>query len=307
MAGGVQGKKRRAAIGAVAVLLIGGGGAAAVFAANASQPSLEATPSATAAVPPPRTASPSPTPTVDGFPENDRRYDQGELPVVDVFSLHPDLPVDEARFAPTEGIVAQPREAGAPVFADPRGEPVAWLPHAQAYDGTVVPVIEKQDHWVRVLLVGRQALPGEGDPAQLTGWMRTADVALADNPHRVEVDISDRTVRIVTRDGKSETEQLVADDFGWGASATPTPLGRAFVMFVDVVESFAYTRGHPLVYLSVQSPTLPGFGGQPVAVTAFHYHDARSGPISNGCIRVSAEAIQALQQLPLGTPVFIRE
>ena len=69
--------------------------------------------------------------------------------------------------------------------------------------------------------------------------------------------------------------------------------------------SFGYTRGHPLVYLGVQSPTLDGFGGAAVAVTAFHYHDARSGAISNGCLRLGPEAIDRLAQLPLGTAVYV--
>jgi hypothetical protein len=59
------------------------------------------------------------------------------------------------------------------------------------------------------------------------------------------------------------------------------------------------------VYLGVQSPTLAGFSGAAVAVTAFHYHDARSGPISNGCLRLDAAAIDRLAQLPLGTPVIV--
>jgi hypothetical protein len=69
----------------------------------------------------------------------------------------------------------------------------------------------------------------------------------------------------------------------------------------------AYTRGVPIVYLSVQSPTLDGFDGQAVAVTAFHYHDVRSGAISNGCIRLDADAMRRLAELPAGTPVHVRE
>ena len=77
-------------------------------------------------------------------------------------------------------------------------------------------------------------------------------------------------------------------------------------MTIRIEEGLAYTRGHPIVYLSAQSPTLDGFAGASVAVTAFHYHDDRSGSISNGCLRVDPDAITALAQLPLGTPVIIR-
>ncbi|GAA3645255.1 L,D-transpeptidase [Microbacterium marinilacus] len=248
--------------------------------------------------------TPTPTPTPTGFPENTRAYDLSGLPAVDVFAVVPELPVDDEPFAALEPLLAQPAAAAAPVFADPRGEPVAQLPQTQTYGGTVVPVVERQDHWVRVLLAGRQGLPGDGDPSQLSGWIRVSDVTLSAATQRVEVDISDRTVRIVTEGGD---EELIADDLAWGTAETPTPLGRSFLMFTDVVEEFAYTRGNPLVYLSVQSPTLAGFGGQSVAVTAFHYHDQRSGPISNGCLRVPAEATARLADLPPGTPVYISE
>jgi hypothetical protein len=117
----------------------------------------------------------------------------------------------------------------------------------------------------------------------------------------VEVSLSARTVSIVTPAGV----ETVAGDFGWGTDATPTPLGRTFIMHTAVVPAFGYTRGHPLVYLGVQSPTLAGFSGAPVAVTAFHYHDAHSGAISNGCLRLDAAAIDRLAQLPLGTPVIV--
>ena len=100
--------------------------------------------------------------------------------------------------------------------------------------------------------------------------------------------------------------ERIATDFGWGVDATPTPLGRSFFMTTRIEPSYAYTRGNPIIYLSVQSETLDGFGGQPVAITAFHYHDARSGSISNGCLRVGAEVTQALAALPDGTPVIIR-
>ena len=213
----------------------------------------------------------------------------------------PGLPVDDDAFTAPLGEHAVARGIGAPVWADPAGEPVAYLPHEFPYDGTAVPVVAEQEHWVKVLLTGRQAVPSQGDPAQVAGWMRRSDVDLAPTDASVVVSISGRTIDIV-RGGVAER---VATDFGWGADRTPTPLGRAFIMTTRVVPEYAYTRGHPIVYLSVQSPTLDGFGGAEVAVAAFHYHDDRSGPISNGCLRVDPTAITELAELPLGTPVII--
>lgn len=249
------------------------------------------------------TPTPAPSPTPIGFPADTAVYSVAELPQVDVYAVIPALPVDSAPFGAFTGELVRAAAERVPVWPDPTAEPVAALPRDHMFDGTTVPVVERQEHWVRVLLTGRSSTPSLGNPAQITGWLRVSDVEFSTTDTSVEVDLAGRTVDIVRRDGGHER---IATDFGFGAQGTPTPTGRAFVMMVRTEPSFAYTRGHPLVYLSVQSPTLDGFAGAPVAVTAFHYHDARSGAISNGCLRVAPEAIQRLAQLPPGTPVVIR-
>ncbi|WP_221584436.1 L,D-transpeptidase [Microbacterium sp. G2-8] len=294
--------KRGGVIAVVAVLAVVAVGA--ILAASlwsTGDPSADPTPS------PSGTATPSPTasPTPAGPPPDGREHTVGDLPAVNVHAVIGELPVDDAPQERTLGITARPADGGAPVYADPAGDPVAWMHREETYHGTSVPVIEKHDHWVKVLLVGRQARAGDGDPSQLSGWMRTADVGLTDNAQRVEVDLDARTIDIVTAEGDDETRETIATDFAWGADATPTPVGRSFVMLQEEEVSFPYTRGHPMIYLSVQSPTLPGFSGQTVAVTAFHYHDVRTGAISNGCIRVDADVAERLYQLPEGTPVHI--
>lgn len=245
--------------------------------------------------------TPTPTPTPTGFPANGGAYDAGALPQADVFAVLPELPVDADPDAPFAGFTARAASEIIPIWADPLAEPVAALPREYRYGGTTVAVVEKQDNWVRVLLTGRQSHPSAGDPAQLTGWLRTADVELVPTDTTVEVSLSARTVDIV----RAGVPERVATDFAWGTEQTPTPLGRSFIHLSEVT-SFDYTRGFPVVYLSVQSPTLDGFGGQDVAITAFHYHDQRSGGISNGCIRLDEAAITRLAELPEGTGVIIR-
>lgn len=264
-----------------------------------AQPSADPTPTPTV------TADPTPTPTPTGPAQNSDSYSADDYPVVDVFMVNGELPVDDAPDEPSIGATAAPDEVdGAPVFADPAKEPVAWLPQEQRYGGTVVPIVEQHDHWVKVLLVGRQARAGDGDASQLTGWLRADDVQIEELDSSVEVDLGEGTVDIVTGAGDDAQRETVATDFAWGTEATPTPKGRSFVMMTEVT-SFEYARGHPIVYLSVQSSTLAGFGGQDVAITAFHYHDVRSGAISNGCIRVDADAITKLAALPEGTPIYV--
>ena len=258
-------------------------------------------PAPTATTPAP-SPTPTPTATTAGYAANATAYDVTTLPQVNVFAVIPGLPVDDDAFTPPLSERAVPLGVGAPVWADPAGEPVAYLPREYPYDGTTVPVVEEQEHWIKVLLTGRQAVPSQGNPAQVTGWLRKTDVELAPAEVSVVVSISGRTIDIV-RGGASER---VASDFAWGEERSPTPLGRAFIMTTRVVPEYAYTRGYPIVYLSVQSPTLDGFGGADAAVTAFHYHDVRSGPVSNGCLRVDPAAITKLAELPAGTPVIIK-
>jgi hypothetical protein len=289
------------------------GGAAAVLVAvvlatlwitrPAGSPASAPTPSISAPPAPSPTSSPieTPAPAPPGFPADTAAYDLASLPQVTVFSVVPALSVDDAPFTAPTAERALPHGDGAPVWADPNADPVAYLPRSYDYGGTTVPIVERQEHWVKVLLVGRQAVPSQGNPGQVTGWLRTADVEISPAPESVVVSISGRTIDIV-RDGVAER---IASDFAWGTEATPTPVGRSYIMTTQVVPEYGYTRGHPIVYLSVQSPTLDGFGGADVAVTAFHYHDARSGPISNGCLRVDPEAITKLAALPLGTPVIV--
>lgn len=269
-------------------------------------PRASPVPQASPAPEPSVTSAPTPSATPSGPPANVTAYEPADLPVADVFLVDAALPVDDDPTGDVLPLTASPRgAAGAPVFADPSGDPVAWLPQEQTYGGTDLPVVQTHESWVKVLLAGRQARAGEGDASQIAGWLRASDVVLTPNDASVEVDLAAQTIDIVRRDGSKESRERIADHFAWGTEATPTPVGRTFVMHTEVVPSLAYTRGHPIVYLGAQSTTLAGFDGQDVAVTAFHYHDVRSGSISNGCIRVDADVAARLSEVPLGTPVVV--
>lgn len=295
-------RRRGWLIGGIAAVVLAAGAALTWALWPEGEPVAAPAPTVTVTPTPVSTPTPTPTPTPTGPAENTTEYDLQALPEVNVFAVIDALPVDDDPYGAFTGDAVTAVGASAPVFADPTGEPVAALPRDYAYDGTTVPVIEQHEHWARVLLTGRSARPSEGDPAQVTGWVRMADVATSTVDAVVEVSLADRTIDIV----RAGDATRIATDFAWGTEATPTPEGRAFIMLSRAVPSFAYTRGHPIVYLSVQSPTLDGFDGADAAVTAFHYHDARSGAISNGCIRVDPDAITALAELPLGTPVVVR-
>ena len=276
--------------------------AAGVLSAVLLWPRPETPPLETAPTISPSPTAPSPPPSpAERYPADSAAYDVAALPAAQVYSVIPGLPLDPDPGGPVLPLSASAAAPSVPVFPEPGSPPVAQLPQAQAHDGTAVPVIEQHTHWVKVLLPARAGLPSAGVVGQTTGWLRASDVTLSDNPYVVTVSISSGTIAV------AESGQTVYESsgFAYGTPATPTPLGRTFIMTVFTDPSATYTRGNPTTALAVQSPTLDGFGGASVAVTAFHYHDARSGPISNGCIRVDAATAQYLAGLPLGTPVLV--
>ncbi|WP_299091405.1 L,D-transpeptidase [uncultured Microbacterium sp.] len=278
-------------------------GGVALVAAVALTPPPNAEAAEAPVVPVASAAEPAAAPAseaVIGAPANTTVYDAATLTQIDVWSVTPSVPVDDDPFGALAGELAQPLGA-APIFADPTGEPIGYLPREAAYGGTTVPVIAHDTHWVKVMLAGRQGVPPEGNAAQTVGWLRLADVELRPVAEYVEVHLAAHTIDIITDAGA----ERVADDFAWGKPATPTPVGRTFVMWTTVVPEFAYAQGHPLTYLGVQSPAMAGFDGGEAAVTAFHYYKVRSGDVSFGCIYLDAAATDRVAQLPPGTPVII--
>src|SRR4051812_40953290 len=96
--------------------------------ASAPSPTVTATPTPTPT--PTLTAPPTPTPT--GFPANTASYDLSALPQANVFTVLAALPVDDQPFGSFTGEQARALGSGAPVFADPTGQPVAYLPREYA-------------------------------------------------------------------------------------------------------------------------------------------------------------------------------
>lgn len=290
------------AVVAVGVLAVSGYGALAplrdLAAATAEPPAAAALSDAPSSTPVAQATDAGPAP----YARNDTLYDITALPLIDVRSVNPAVPVDDDPMGPVTSSLARPLGAGAPVFADPTGQPVGHLPRDHHYGGTTVPVVEAQADWVKVLLPGRRGVPPEGNGGQTVGWLRVADVELTTTPQYVEVHLAGNTIDIVSAAGR----ERVSDQFAWGKPSTPTPTGRTFVMWTTVVPEFRYTQGHPMVYLGVQSPVMAGFDGGDVAVTAFHYYRAREGDTSFGCIYLDGPAVDRLAQLPAGTPVLIQ-
>lgn len=190
----------------------------------------------------------------------------------------------------TDGVVVHPvRET--PVYDGPNGRAIARMEPTQFGD-TWLPVIAEESGFVQVLLPSR--------PDASTGWLRSDDVERARTPFVINVNLGSRQLELV-RDGETVGEWPIAI----GKPETPTPTGRTFLLgaFSDPNQNFS-----PVILpLGTHSPAHDTFGGGPGTV-AFHTwptDDVFGSAVSEGCIRVPADALDQLAEVPLGTLVMI--
>lgn len=198
-------------------------------------------------------------------------------------------PRDKGDQAPS-GAVVHPRKV-VPLYDSPGGTPFAKV-GPQQFGDTWLPVVEEQGAWVRVLLPSK--------PNGSTGWMRTAKLDRAHSRFLIRVHLGSRTVELYEDDTLTDTWTVAV-----GASDTPTPTGRTFVLgqLVDDQQSFS-----PVILpLGTHSETLDSYGGG-AGTVAFHGWTDPSvfgQAISHGCIRVPDDALAALRAVPIGTAVLI--
>jgi lipoprotein-anchoring transpeptidase ErfK/SrfK len=162
----------------------------------------------------------------------------------------------------------------------------------------VVSVFEESPDgtWLNVRLPQR--------PNGSTGWVRAADLQLWEVPNRIEVSISERTLRVFEGDSDNVLfETLVAV----GAPNTPTPLGD---FFVDIVVQLGHDRVYGWGQMSVAgfSEVLQRFAGGigQIAIHGWNNPSAMGRNVSNGCVRMNNEDIARVYELTgLGTPVSV--
>jgi lipoprotein-anchoring transpeptidase ErfK/SrfK len=202
-------------------------------------------------------------------------------------------PLDPAPEAATEGEVLHPkRELVVHDAVD--GKPIARLPEKQIESPTWVPVIARQGDWAQILLPTR--------PNGAAGWINTAGDAVesANNEYVVNVDLASFSLEILKGD-----EQVGEWTIGIGSAEHPTPTGRAFIIasIAETVNTYS-----PIVLpLSSHSDSHETFGGGPGTVGIHTWPDNSfvGEANSDGCIRVTQEALDQLVKLPLGTIVNI--
>ena len=215
------------------------------------------------------------------------------LPMATTFGTTSAAPRDPAPFAPETGIVLHPATTHV-VYASPGGPPVAALPATELGSPTWVPVVQSQLGWDRVLLPTR--------PNRSTGWIYLDGGGLqtAYSSYRVEINLAAYRLTIVDA-GRSLGSWTVAE----GATGTPTPTGRTFLLASVGPPHPTYS---PLILpLGVHSDTLDTFGGGPGTVGLHGWPDPAvfGHAVSHGCVRVPTAALRTLSQVPLGSPVMI--
>ena len=178
--------------------------------------------------------------------------------------------------------VAHPR---VPVLDNPTWERLA----------VVFAVLEERGPWLRVRVSAR--------PNGFEAWVEKAEVSQREVPNHVVIEVGARRVTVLRGD-----EVLLRETAAMGSDATPTPLGS---FFVDGVVDVPYDDGpYGAFQVSVSgfSDVLHTFGGGvgQIAVHGTDRPDLLGQPVSNGCIRLSNDAITRMAALtPTGTPVEI--
>ena len=202
----------------------------------------------------------------------------------------PRAPKDDDPTGTTDGQVVHPRRTLA-VYAAPGRRPFAKVTAKQMND-TWLPVIDRRGGWTQVLLPSR--------PNGSTGWLRTRQLEERRTPYLIRVHVGSRRLELLR-----EGEPIGSWSVAVGAPETPTPVGRTFLLGSIVDEAQSYS---PLILpLGSHSDTLDSYGGGPGTVALHGWPDTSvfGRAVSHGCVRVPADALEQLRQVPLGTLVIV--
>lgn len=197
--------------------------------------------------------------------------------------------------------VAVPHERYTPMWEEPGTDEVAdfALDSRNPLDHLAPLLIESAvlvnaEAWYEVLLPLR--------PNGATAWVRAGDVDVRERTERIEVDLSRRMLWHYDGD-----ELLHRFRVGVGTPETPTGTGRFYVWVKVSYADPSGPYGSAALGLSGFSPVLsdwPGEGRMAVHGTADPGDRGRA--VSHGCVRVFNDDLEALVDVPLGTPVEIR-
>jgi L,D-transpeptidase-like protein len=219
-----------------------------------------------------------------------------DLPVITYTRVPGGFPADQASASTTpltEGVQPNDRVA---VYDAPGGHPRAYLPADISGVDVTVPVVGRDRGWTAVLLPSVD---------RTIGWLAPSGGYTTSELHdQLILKRGDHELTWL-RDGVRKESWTVAT----GATRTPTPLGRTFVLGRTVTDGDEYAGLDALVLGAVpeqKEALAPGLKNGHTAIHSW-YHPAVFGhDISNGCIRVPKTGQkQLLDEIPSGTSVSI--
>jgi lipoprotein-anchoring transpeptidase ErfK/SrfK len=197
----------------------------------------------------------------------------------------------------TTTVVAQARVAAIGVYTHPGApRPAISLPSPNRYGAPVVFLVRgHQDGWLEVMLPVK--------PNGSVGWIRRADVDLAANDYRMDIDLAAFTLT-VWRGHDVVAREAIAT----GRPSTPTPAGVYYLTELLQPPDPDGDYGRYAFGISAFSDVVTEFAGGDgqVGIHGTPMAGDLGREVSHGCIRVSNGAIERLARLlPLGTPVLI--
>ncbi|RDV43541.1 murein L,D-transpeptidase [Leifsonia sp. ku-ls] len=173
---------------------------------------------------------------------------------------------------------------------------------------TVIVPVASDGPWTLVMTPARQQLPSQAAgaaPAQTSGWVRTSALRKstpAPLDRRVVVSAGEQKLLIEDFAGAV----LQSFDVAVGAPNTPTPTGVTGYLQERYLDPKQGQTTYPIQLTSLHSSAQDEpFQGEDGGLIGMHYFSSHNGSISHGCIRLSAEAVSAVNELPLGTSVTI--
>jgi lipoprotein-anchoring transpeptidase ErfK/SrfK len=209
-------------------------------------------------------------------------------------TLPPILPGDGPHAAtPTSSSLDLYEQPGADAAVDSMSDTNAW-------DGANVFAVRDAvyaggEPWVEIDLPRK--------PNESTAWARASDLEVEPLDYSVAVSLDER--RLEVRDGE---EVVRVFPVAIGTEETPTPLGEFYVTVKLQPPQISDVYGRWALGLSGYSDVLDQFGtgdGQ-IAIHGTESIWTIGTPASNGCLRLTNDAISELADLlPKGTPVTI--
>lgn len=192
----------------------------------------------------------------------------------------------------TDGEVVRPMRV-LPLFAAPGRRPIGKIEKTLMGE-TWLPVVGRRGGWSQVLLPSR--------PNSSTAWLKTSQVERRSTPYLVRVHVGSRTMELF-----QNGQRVGTWDVAVGMPETPTPTGRTFLM--GSITDPSQSHSPVILPLGSHSDTLDTYGGGPGTVAIHTWPDETvfGAAASHGCIRVPADALDRMTQVPLGTLILVDE